>query len=113
MEARAGGPAHARVGPQETFLAVRIAVAQSVYRHRDRLQAGDELHQVHIMAADVAEGVGIFAGAPVLKIRVPIIPLLMQARVAEPEFAEFSFPIRSPGHQAAIVETLVIIDPYE
>ncbi len=105
-------PDHARVGPEEAFLAVRIPVGDSIYADTRGQQARDEVHQVDIMAADVGECVGVFRGTPILKIRVAIIPLLHQDGRAEPELAEQPRAILAPGHETAIVEALVILHSY-
>src|SRR5260370_37992724 len=42
-----------------------------------------------------------------------ITPLLHQAGRAQPEFAKESFAIFAPGHEAAVVEALVILDSYQ
>src|SRR2546429_5543130 len=51
-------------------------------------------------SADVSEGVGIFRRHPVLKIRMPVVPLLEKPRRAQTELAEPAFAILAPGHQA-------------
>ena len=62
------------------------------------------------MAGDVGEHIGILAGAPVLEIGVPVIPALKQSRLAHTKIPEFSLLEKPPGHQCAVVETLVILD---
>ncbi|NTV84953.1 MAG: hypothetical protein HGA23_11755, partial [Bacteroidales bacterium] len=46
-------PAHPAIGPQVALVSVREAPAHAAHRNLHRLQAGDEGHQVHVMAADV------------------------------------------------------------
>ena len=68
VQTRAVVPDHARVSPEKSFLAVGEFVADAVDTHRRGQQAGDEVQQVHIMAADVGEGVGILGRHPVLEV---------------------------------------------
>jgi len=67
-------------------------------QYRRGREAGDEVDQVHIVAADVGERVGILRGAPILKIGVAIVPLLHQAGRAEAKFAEITGSIFAPGY---------------
>ena len=110
VQARAVIPDHARVGPQEAFVAVGEAVAHAVHAHGHGQQSGDEVDQVHIMASDIGERVGVRRGHPVLEIGVAVIPFLDQARGAQPELAERACAILAARHQAAVVEALVIFD---
>ena len=57
VEARAVAPDHSRVGPQVPLVAIRILVDDPVDAYGHRQQAGDEVHQVHVMTANVSESV--------------------------------------------------------
>ena len=103
-----------RVHPSEiTFLAVRILIRDAVDAHRHRRQARDEVHQVHVVAADVRKRVRIFDGAPILEIRMAVVPLFHQASGAQAEFAEIAGSIFAPGKETAIVKTLVVFNTNE
>src|ERR1700733_2522064 len=110
VEACAVVPEDARVGPKKAFLAVGEAVANAIDADSHRQEAGDEVNQIHVMAADVGEGVGVLRGHPVLEVGVAVIPFLEQAGGAEPEIAKRALAIFAASHQAAIVEALVIFD---
>ena len=106
IQACAVAPDDARIGPQEAFVAVGEAVAHAVYAHGDGQQPGDEMHQVHIMAADVGEDVGVLGGHPVLEVGVAVIPFLEQARGTQAELAERAGAVFAAGHQATVVGSL-------
>ncbi len=110
VEACAVIPDDAGVGPEETLPAVGETVAHAVDADGDGEQAGDEMDEVYVMAADVSEGVGMFGGHPVLEIGVAVIPFLEQAGGTQTEFAERALSILAAGHQAAVVEPFVVFD---
>ena len=62
------------------------------------------------MAANVGEAVGVFAGTPVLKVRLAVVPLLHQARRSQLEFAQPPFPVELPSPERPVVESLVIFN---
>src|SRR5262249_8172564 len=62
------------VGPEESLVTVGITVADAVQADGGWLQSGDVSNQVHIVTADIGERIGVLHRAPVLEIRMPIVP---------------------------------------
>ena len=101
-------PNHASIGPQVAFFAVGVGIFYAVDADRPGQQARDKMQLIDVMAADVGKHVGIFRGAPVLEIGVAIVIGLVHFRMADPKFAELTFPIEPAGHQGPVIEPLMI-----
>src|SRR5947209_19656869 len=71
------------------------------------------MHEVDVVAADVRERVRISGSHPVLEIGVAIVPLLEQAGCSKAKISEAALLVGASGHQAAIVEALVVLDSDE
>ncbi len=104
-------PDDPRVGPKVALVAVGIPVPNAVHAHGHRFETGDERDQIDVMAADVSERIRVFRGAPILKVGVPVVPLLHEAGGAQAKVPEESGAIFAAGHQAAVVEAFVVLDP--
>ncbi len=104
---------HAAVRPHVALVAVGEAALDAGHRDADGLQARDEVHEVHVVAADVDERVRLVAGEPVLKIRVAVVVGLDHARFADAKLAEVAEGVLPPRHQRPAVEALVVLDADE
>ncbi len=60
------------------------------------------------MTSDIGKAIGILFGKPVLEVGISIVPLLKKNGSPQTELSKVSFLIAAPGHQRAVVKTLVI-----
>ena len=110
VEDGAVGPADAGIAPEVAFAAVGIGVDDAVVGDGDGEEAGDEMDEIDVVAADVGERVGVLGGTPVLEVRFAVIPLFHEAGGAEFEVAEAAVAVEGAGFVGAVVEALVIFN---
>ena len=106
-------PDHLAGRPEVADVAVGELALHAADRDLDRPQARDEVHQVHVVAADVGERVAVLLGEPVLEIGVAVVVGLDQLGLAAAELAEAAAAVLQPGVQRAAVEPLVVLDADE
>ncbi len=110
VEDGAVGPADAGIAPEVAFAAVGIGVDDAVVGDGDGEEAGDEMNEIDVVAADVGERVGVLGGTPVLEVGFAVVPLFHEAGGAEFEVAEAAVAVEGAGFVGAVVEALVVFD---
>ena len=113
VQTRAVLPQDAGIRPEISFVPIWEFIEDSIHRNCGGQQACHEMHQVHVVAADIHEGVCGVSGEPVLKIRVAVVPFLHQTRGSQFELAELAVAIAVPRHHTPWVETLVVFHAHE
>ena len=101
------------VRPQIAGVAVGKGAGDAGGAHQHRPQAGDEVDEIDVVAADVGERIGVVAGKPVPEVRVAVEARLDHPRLAVGERPEVAAAVLAAGDQRPPVEALVVVDADE